>query len=720
MSSVKRFVKFVAAGAAVSLGAALALALSRPGAVGPVAWWLLGPASFVVAVAYTMWRKPSGRLRWLILAVTGLAWLVSVFFITLTQSGSTLAIGWLLLGPIPFLAAGIYLLWRNPDQRTGWWLTIMAATTLAFPSLLEAQIWITFRSDGVQPWMSWALAIESVVVMVGLVSLTLLVGLFPSGIARDSMERKVVQGLWIVPALMLPVLMTNEHIITDGVTYVGLDPVASPLYVESLGWMGSATAPLRVGLGAVVILGIVLLVRRYRGGQPTERRQIRWVLYGSAAAIAVGIFPFIVGPLVSSIDVGHSPLMALPSLGLLLIPASIVVAVDQPQWIDTDAVIRKSFVFGGLSIGIFLVYGAVAAGLGLAAGARLPVEAAIVVTAALAFLFQPTRARLQQLADRWVFGDRPTPFEAVAGFDEAMSDSYASGDVGRRLAELVRSAARVDWASVELPPDAPFDAGEVSGPTVMAVPIKRGGDDFGEIRCGPKVSGGFTEHDAEVISALAGQAALLIANVRLAGRIVHAQEAERRRIERNIHDGAQQELVALVAKLGLARSEAKQGNLDESILIELQKDTGTILRDLRDFAQGIHPSVLTDGGLVEALEDRCSRLPIEVDIESTPEIRHRRFTDDVEGAAYFFVAEGMANILKHASASAAWIGISQSNGDLELTLSDNGVGFELETTGLNGLAGLTDRFAALSGTVSVEAEPGAGTVLRARLPVGVS
>ena len=210
---------------------------------------------------------------------------------------------------------------------------------------------------------------------------------------------------------------------------------------------------------------------------------------------------------------------------------------------------------------------------------------------------------------------------------------------------------------------------------------------------------------------------LLIVNMRLAGRIVGAQEAERRRLERNIHDGAQQELVALVAKLGLARARARSGGIDEETLLELQGDAQAILRDLRELAQGIHPSVLTDGGLVEAVEDRCSRLPIEVAVEASPDLRHQRFGDDVEGAAYFFVTEGLANILKHASASQAQVVIRRSNGELELAVGDNGVGFDPETIRQNGLAGLSDRFTALAGTVGIDARPGDGTVLTARLPV---
>jgi signal transduction histidine kinase len=141
-----------------------------------------------------------------------------------------------------------------------------------------------------------------------------------------------------------------------------------------------------------------------------------------------------------------------------------------------------------------------------------------------------------------------------------------------------------------------------------------------------------------------------------------------------------------------------------------------ILKDLRELAQGIHPSVLTDGGLVEAVEDRCSRLPVTVTVDSSPDLRSMRFKDDIEGAAYFFVTEGLANVLKHAAATRVRVELARSNGDLELRVSDDGRGFEPGATSLNGLAGLTDRFAALAGTVSVTAD-NRGTTLEGRIPI---
>jgi signal transduction histidine kinase len=200
-------------------------------------------------------------------------------------------------------------------------------------------------------------------------------------------------------------------------------------------------------------------------------------------------------------------------------------------------------------------------------------------------------------------------------------------------------------------------------------------------------------------------------------RIVRAQETERRRIERNIHDGAQQELVALVAKLGLARRQ--NGNLDHGeFLTELQNEVRTILGNLRELAQGVHPSVLADGGLAAALEDRCSRLPIPVSLQIDPDLRGRRFDDDIEAAAYFMVAEGLTNLLRHSGARSASVLLDQHGGAITATVTDDGSGFEPEgaSTG-GGLQGLADRIQAIGGSLSIESSPGAGTKLSASLPI---
>lgn len=657
------------------------------------------------------------RLIWFI-ALTAAASLLAALGLALaTRPLPASGIQYLLTVPIPFLAAGIFLLWRHPGSRVARLLVAGTALTMAYAALLERIIKDRYAASGPETWMSWALSAEAPLMMVGLGCIAVLLALFPTGVPSTRSEKIFAKVAWALPIAMVIAQAANENVLVEPVAYGGLDSFQSPIHVGFLAWLGPATRSMRSSLGVIVLVAVVFLFLRYRREKTEERRLIRWVAFGSLAAVGIGIVPFIISPVLSPDSPLHGQLLAsLGSLALLLIPASIVVAIDQPEWLDPDTFISKSFAYGALSIGIFVIYGAIAAGLGLAAGARLPLEVAIVVTAVLAFAFQPARTRLQRIADRWVFGDRPTPIEAVAGLDRS-APNPDTGEFNERLAETVRRAARVRWATVRLPPAPPFTAGTHAGDTAYIAEIRHGADRFGDIRCGPRINGQLKDDDIDLIEALAVQSGLVVANARLAGRIVHAQEAERRRLERNIHDGAQQELVALVAKLGLARARARNEALDEADLIELQRDAGNILKDLRDLAQGIHPSVLTDGGLVEAVEDKCSRLPIKVVVDATPGLRSHRFDDDVEGAAYFFVTEGLTNVLKHANATEARVDLTRKNGDLRLIVADDGWGFDSAATEWNGLAGLADRFAALSGNVTVDTGSGRGTVLEGRIPI---
>jgi signal transduction histidine kinase len=252
---------------------------------------------------------------------------------------------------------------------------------------------------------------------------------------------------------------------------------------------------------------------------------------------------------------------------------------------------------------------------------------------------------------------------------------------------------------------------------VLTVPIDGGDEEIGRIKCGPKIEGSLDDDEVELVHTLARQVGLAVMNARLAGRIVTAAEAERRRIERNIHDGTQQELVALVARLGMARAAAAEGHLSPGELDELQHEARRILTDLRELAQGIHPSVLSDGGLLEAVEERCTRLPLDVTLEASPGLRSERFPDDIEGAAYFFVTEALTNVLKHADATSASVSIQRRGDRLLVEVSDNGRGFDPGSARRNGLAGLRDRIRALGGTMSITSRPGQGATVAASLPV---
>ena len=190
-------------------------------------------------------------------------------------------------------------------------------------------------------------------------------------------------------------------------------------------------------------------------------------------------------------------------------------------------------------------------------------------------------------------------------------------------------------------------------------------------------------------------------------RLVSAAAEERRRIGRDLHDGAQQRLVQALMRIEEARRDMPSPALDAAA-----EETRRAVRDLRDLAAGIHPAVLTDHGLAAALEDLTAdaALPVRLELEDG------RFGADVEAAAYFLVAEGLANVAKHAGADEATVELRRDDGALVISVSDDGRGGADPLRG-SGLHGLADRVAALGGTISVDSPAGVGTTLRASLPL---
>jgi PAS domain S-box-containing protein len=208
------------------------------------------------------------------------------------------------------------------------------------------------------------------------------------------------------------------------------------------------------------------------------------------------------------------------------------------------------------------------------------------------------------------------------------------------------------------------------------------------------------------------------ANAQLAAsraRIVEAGDAERRRLERNLHDGAQQRLVSLSLALRLARSRLEADPAGANALLEAaSEELATALEELRELARGIHPAILTDRGLAPALEALAGRSPVPVAINSLPD---DRLPPQVEAAAYYVVSESLANVAKYAGASRVDVAVAARDGWAFVEVADNGAGGADPARG-SGLLGLADRVEALSGNLDVESPEGAGTRVRARIPLG--
>jgi PAS domain S-box-containing protein len=197
-------------------------------------------------------------------------------------------------------------------------------------------------------------------------------------------------------------------------------------------------------------------------------------------------------------------------------------------------------------------------------------------------------------------------------------------------------------------------------------------------------------------------------------RLVTSADNERRRLERNLHDGAQQRLVSLSLSLRLAQTQLqKNPEMAEQLLESAREELAQALEELRELARGIHPAILTDRGLDAALEALASRAPLPVEIERPA----TTLPPPVEAAAYYVVSEALANVAKYAEASSVRVSVAQMNGAARVEVSDDGVGGADPTQG-SGLRGLADRVAALNGTLEVESVPGQGTTIRAEIPLG--
>jgi signal transduction histidine kinase len=190
---------------------------------------------------------------------------------------------------------------------------------------------------------------------------------------------------------------------------------------------------------------------------------------------------------------------------------------------------------------------------------------------------------------------------------------------------------------------------------------------------------------------------------------------ERRRLERDLHDGAQQRLVSMALNMRLARTRLRDDpNAAEMLLDAAGEELEAALEELRELARGIHPAVLTDRGLDTALETLARRAPVPVELGRVP---RGRLPEAVELAAYFVVAEALTNVAKYAEASHATVNVDRHNGRLLVEVADDGVGGANPEKG-TGLRGLADRLAVIEGRLEVDSKPGEGTTIRARIPCG--
>ncbi|MGB7817332.1 MAG: histidine kinase [Ornithinibacter sp.] len=609
---------------------------------------------------------------------------------------------------------------RRPDLPASVWFAAIAALSAA--SGLIDGVLASFTADGASPArLAWANLVSAEVGLSATLALAVAIATFPDGRPDTLRQRRVLNGL--VPVLLVPLIVILATPSTPLPAYLAADASPNPWHLLPVALPpGGAVALTGMASLLVLVVGVGMLVVRYRRSSSGTRRRIRWVLLPIVLlgiALPLNIF------VIESTRLGSWVLLIVVSVSG---DVAATLGILAPPRADADRVLRRTIVFGVLWLAIAGTYVAAATVVGVAAGRALPVGWAVAIACVAAVLFQPARTRVERLATRRAFGTRPDPALVIARLGDSLAGTFDLSTLLPRMARALEEGLGLVWARVRLD--------EGSGTADVAVPVRLDGEVLGVVECGPKLRGSWTEEDLAVVTTFAGQAALAVHNVRLTEhlarraselaasrtRLVRAQERERRRIERNIHDGVQQELVAIIGLVGFARRQVERGGpLDPGWVAdelgEIQAGMQRLLTDLRELAAGVHPSVLTDHGLPAALEALVTRHPVPTRLTIDPELRRRRLPEEVEGAAYFTVAEALANSLKHASAASLEVEIARSNGSLLAMVRDDGTGFVPPPPQGGGLARLAERAQALDGELAVTSAPGEGTRVLARFSV---
>jgi len=633
---------------------------------------------------------------------------------------------------------GALSLSRAPGNRIGALLLWVAVSVGAAFATAEWSTYLFERGDRTAAgWVGWP---GNTLWAISLFPLLVLLPLwFPDGKLVSPRWRLVAWvgiGLSMAAFLALGFALPTQPVAVDA---AGNDiEIANPLHVPALepfAWLGWALWPALLALFALAIASMFIRFRRSTG---VERQQLKWFAF--AATLLAGYF--VVSAILEAIGISEGPVGQIVS-GLVFagIPLAVGIAILQYHLWDLDVVVKKTVVAGALVVFAVGVYAGAVALIGVLTVDEDRPALLFAIALGLGIAFRPAMRLGRRLADLLVYGRRATPYEVLTEFSERVGESYATEDVLPRMAQVLGEGAGAEVARVWLrvggefrpasawPADAPALAPRASGSDVFAVPgetaveVRDRGEVLGALSVRMPAADPMSPSKEKLVRDLAAQAGLVLRNVRLVEdlrasrqRLVAAQDEERRRLERNIHDGAQQQLVALAVKARLARSLAEREPAKAAeMLDQIEAETQTALEDLRDLARGIYPPLLADRGLVAAIEaqSRKGHLGVEVEADGLG-----RFTPDVEATVYFCALEALQNVAKYAEAGHTVVHLARRNGELSFEVVDDGRGFDPSAARIgSGIQGMADRLAAVGGSLEVRSSPGRGTTIAGRVPV---
>ena len=691
------------------------------------------------------------RLPWVILGLTivllGATLTLSDLNHSFTSDAYFIVIAVVMM--IGYVTVGAFVASRLPDSPLGWLLMTTGFAFLLAAASEEYATYTLLTSPGGLPFGQVAVWLNNWIFLLAVAPIPLFLALFPTGTVPSNRWRWLPRALVVVFAVGIAGSMLRAGTVDIS---EGVDPT-NPTGVEAL---APILGPLQAIVGAIgialTVLAVASLVLRYRAARGEERQQIRWIAFVGLAALL-----FFLATIATSIgleqgqsstanDLFFFGFFVLLGIG---IPVAAGLAIMRYRLWELDVILKKTIVATLLVVLLTIVSLLVLIAAGGIVVGPLSDSPGIALLAGIGVgaLTWPLLRLSRRIADRLVYGRRATPYEVLTQFSDRMAESYATDDVLPRMASILGAGTGARSVTIWLlvgdqlrPATTWIESGRRGSDPLPAEPaptaalaeltgdvfvVRHQGEQLGAITATMHANDPMDPTKEKLIRELAGQAGLVLRNVRLIEelrasrrRLVAAQDAERRRLERNIHDGAQQQLVALQVKQRLVQGMIeRQPAKALELMTQLQVDTTEALDDLRDLARGIYPPLLADQGLSAALESQARKSPVPVTVETDGV---ERYTQDVEAAVYFCALEALNNLAKYANASRATVALSQTNGTLTFAVADDGVGFAVgeRTSNGTGLQGMADRLDAIGGALEIRSAPGEGTTVLGRVPVG--
>ncbi len=641
-------------------------------------------------------------------ASVALSWRLEAMFDTLAYAAYAVVTAW----------AGFLVVARHPRHPVGWLLIGFALVNAAAAD--AAQGW-GLRAAA-EHWAG-AAAAELVATSSWLVSglgWTLTFLLFPTG---HLLARRWAVVAWLSAAgvlLALPgwSLSPDRREEFSG----GVNPYAvAGLPHEAMLLVGMALV-----VGGLVASGVSLLIR-LRRSTGVERQQIKLFAYA-------GVVTVVCLPVSFALWYVAPATRVLAAFALCTLPIAACVAILRHRLYDVDVLIDRTVVYLGVTVVLASSFAAVVLVVGTLLGQGSPWGTAA-ATLVVAVAFQPLRSRLQGVVDRTFHAPRFHALQRAAAFlEDLRAGRVAPEDLRGLLRQLLddpelelvvflpQSEIYVDVSGRPVPDDVPL------GPAGATLQVLRGDAPLGLLLLSERVRDADDPSLAQRVLDTVGLAVeILRLHVELRRQLVEVQESrtrivaasleERRRLERDLHDGAQQRLVSIGLALRHAQHQLvssgpdRPGQVSTTLDAAVQEVAATI-EELRELARGLPPAQL-DQGLAPAFLDLARRAPLPVLVTAPAE----RFERGLEGAAYFIGCEALTNAVKHARASRVRLDATRRDGHLVVTVADDGVGGAAAVHG-SGLSGLADRVAALGGVLHIASVPGDGTTVTAELPCG--